>query len=196
MHTGLRFHSKGLGDVDSASKPRAGRWVTATSCIKEGSRKGHRGHGESSDSHCSPCTHRWSPEELPASPSAASSPIPRRERNQVSNEPIWTGWDAAQASAQKKKRKKKVHILWYKYFGLPPPPRQPTGSAQEAQQPSPELPGKRLIPTAPSVCCNKNPHTDLAAHMPPRHCHGGERLLAEWSQTFTPCKVLIPKESR
>lgn len=93
-------------------------------------------------------------------PSATKQPhhlSPRDERNQVSNvyKPIWTGWDAAQASAQKK-----VHIFWYKYFGLPPP-RQPTGSSTGSTAAAllRAESGKRLIPTATNVCCNKSPHT-------------------------------------
>lgn len=55
-------------------------------------------------------------------------------------------------------RKKKVHISWYKYFGLPPP-LQPTGSSTETTTAAliHSLSGNQLplIPTVTRVCCHK-----------------------------------------
>lgn len=196
---------QGLGDCELSQQqneprglsPSLGRWVTATSHGQGRLQPGTRGHEGTWEEQSQPLQPPNPQMEatgaacLPLCNQAASSSVPKRERNQVSNvyEPIWRGWDAAQASAQKK-----VHILWYKYFGLPPP-RQPTGSStgtttaallravwQEADPHSYQC-----------VLQQKPTHTDLGAHVPPRHCHEGERLLAEWSQAFSLWKVLLPK---
>lgn len=95
-----------------------------------------RGQGESSHSHCSSHIPRVRPWEMPAFPSASRQlrcAFPERERNQVSNvyKPIWRGWDAAQASAQKKCTFYGINILVCLLLSSPQAPAR-----KPQQQPS------------------------------------------------------------
>lgn len=160
---------QGLGEcelssngADSGASPEPGvhmRWVAVTprgpapTARKKalGSSQGHwgtRGQGKSSHSHCSPCIPRVRPWELPASPSATKQPrcaLPERERNQVSNvyKPIWRGWDAAQASAQKKCTFYGINILVCLLLSSPQAP------AQKPQQQPSSQPFWQLAPSDP-----------------------------------------------